>query len=46
MKVKLFEGFDDVVLRPGDNPTGIGLLSQGWDDSRLGLRGRRLWAWW
>lgn len=29
MKVELFEGFDDVVFRPGDDPTAVGVDS-GW----------------
>ena len=41
MKVKLFDGFNNVVLRTGDDPTGIGRLVVVWASSGWGRWWRR-----
>lgn len=38
MKVKLFDGLNDVVLRTGDDPTAVGRLIFVWASSG--------WGWW
>jgi len=41
MKVKLFDGFNNVVLRTGDDPTGVGRLVVVWASSGWGRWWRR-----